>query len=474
MTKKFKRFLSLLLLCCTVFSLCSCGQAEPEVVPEYTTELGSIDFMGAEFVFKQNNTYNSTEGGYLGYVYNTEFADLAKERIDEVQNKYNVKIEIVIDKNVTQSVQNETYTGEVSFDAVQTKSGALSNIIRAGFMQDLSEVSDYLNYTDAEKWGSIENIKPFCWDSGVFGVIPAAWPMLKYHSMDGPLIVNEDIIRYLNETDPREFVETDEWTWEKFEELMPVYSHKNDMGEDVTALYSSDHWLFRTMQTTNGEGVIVKDSEGEFQLGLHSERTFEAMSTAYNWAFGEYSSFVDIDDKHQWTDMLQAFVDKKTVFTIANATELIGTTSSISYIMSNYGVLPFPRGPHGNNKTTSGTTITETRYGTGIPQLCKDPTMSAIILNAIYEPLPGYETEENIADYLRENFFFDDRDVTNFLDAYRNLYYNYRCEGLTDVYINLDDSKSMREWLDQYAESDENNRQKYVPSIESSIEELFK
>ena len=32
----------------------------------------------------------------------------------------------------------------------------------------------------------------------------------------------------------------------------------------------------------------------------------------------------------------------------------------------------------------------------------------------------------------------------------------------------------MREWLDQYAEADENNRQKYVVNIETSVEELFK
>ena len=123
--------------------------------------------------------------------------------------------------------------------------------------------------------------------------------------------------------------------------------------------------------------------------------------------------------------------------------------------------------------TTSGTTITTTLFGTGIPELCKDPTMSAIILNAIYEPLPGYESEESIVDYLRQNFFFDDRDVTNFIDAYNNLYYNYRHEGLTDVYINLDKSKTMREWLDKYAEADENNRQKYAINIETSVDELF-
>ncbi|MBE6896213.1 MAG: extracellular solute-binding protein [Ruminococcaceae bacterium] len=468
-----KRLFSAIILFGMILSFCACGQVDEEIVPDYITSIEEIDFMGVDFLFAQNNSHNSTGDGYMGYLIDTEFADLAKERIEEVEKKYNVKIKITTDTNVSQTIQNETYSGQVKMDAIQTASQGMSGAIRAGFMYDLADLSDYIDYRQAEKWGKVEDLKPFCWDGGIFGVIPAAWPMLKYNSMDGPLIVNEDIISYLNETDPREFVETNEWTWDKFEELMPIYSHINDQGDEVTALYSSDHWLCRTMQTSNGEGVIVQDSEGEYQLGLHSEKTFEAMNTAWNWAFGEYSTFVDIDDGHNWPDMLQAFIDKRTVFTIVSATELIGTASSISYNMSNYGVIPFPRGPHGNNKTTSGTTITGTLFGMGIPQLCKDPAMSAIVLNAIYEPLPGYETKQSIIDYLSQNFFFDDRDVTNFIDAYDNLYYNYRYEGLTDVYINLNKSKTMREWLDQYAEADEANRVKYAVNIETTVSELF-
>ena len=103
----------------------------------------------------------------------------------------------------------------------------------------------------------------------------------------------------------------------------------------------------------------------------------------------------------------------------------------------------------------------------------KDPAMSAIILDAIYEPLPGYETENNVIDYLRKNFFFDDRDVTNYIAAYNNIFYNYRHEGLTDVYISINSIKSMREWLDQYAEADEGNRVKYAVNIETTVSELF-
>lgn len=471
---KTKRLFSLIILFCMILSFASCGaQAEPEIVPDYTTELDEIDFMDADFIFMQKNDEHSTGENYFGYVIETEFADLAMQRVKEVEEKYNVKATIVTDKDINSTVQNETYAGEVSADAIQEESGSINGIARAGMLHGLTGLSDYIDYTDSKKWGTLENIKPFFWDNELYAVIPASWPMLKYRSMDGPMIVNENIISFLNETDPREFVEADEWTWDKFEELMPIYNHINDSGEEVKALYTTVHWLFRTMQPTNGQGMVYQDENGEYQLGLHSEITFDAMATAWDWAFGDYASFVYIDTNNNWTNMLQAFLDEKSVLTIMNGTDLLGSENSIAYQMDNFGVIPFPRGPLGSNATTPGSTITGTRFGTAIPLLCKDPAMSAIILNAIYEPLPGYEDEQSVIDYLRHNFFYDDRDVENYINAFNQIIYNYRAEGITDVYISINSSKSMREWLDQSAEADENNRQKYVINMESSIDSVF-
>lgn len=95
------------------------------------------------------------------------------------------------------------------------------------------------------------------------------------------------------------------------------------------------------------------------------------------------------------------------------------------------------------------------------------------MLNAIYEPLPGYEDEESMIDYFRRFYFFDDRDVTNFMNMYNTVLYNYREEGVTDVYIGIRDNRSMQESLDAYAVADETNRIKYIVNIESSIDEIF-
>ncbi len=468
-----KRILSFIFVISVVFSLCSCAEGtENEIVPEFSTVVDGIEYGGAEFVFAQRNEEHSTGDEYLGYVVNTAFADLAISRIKEVEKKYNVSVVIDMSgSDVGYLIPAETISGLVHYDAYQTASNPLSSLVRGGYLCDLTSFSDIIDYLNADKWGTKEDLKPACWNGGLYAVIPAAWPILKYRSIDGAMVVNENIINYLQETDPRELVERDEWTWRKCEELMPIYNHINDSGDEVKALETTVHWLFRTIHTTNGEKVVIKDEKGDYQLSLHSPITFEAMQTAWNWTFGEYSTYVNVNTG-DWKVLLQNFIDGKSVVTLMNGTDLCGSENSIAFNMDNFGIVPFPHGPNGSVSTT-GSTITETRFITGIPLLCKEPEMSAVLLDAIYEPLPGYETEESIIEYLRKQYFFDDRDVLNFVEMYKTTLYNYRCENVTDAYISIDRNKTMQETLEKYENADEENRVKYVVNIESSADEVF-
>ena len=76
-----KKAVSLFILVFMIFSLCSCQQTEPETVPEYSDDVGEVDYKGAEFVFALRNEEHSTGEEYLGYVVNTEFSDLAIKRV---------------------------------------------------------------------------------------------------------------------------------------------------------------------------------------------------------------------------------------------------------------------------------------------------------------------------------------------------------------------------------------------------------
>ena len=200
-----RKIISLMIAAIMVFALCSCGQtAEDETIPEYELEAGSIDFRGAEFSFAQRNEEHSTGEDYFGYVVNTEFADLAMRRIKEVESKYNVKISVDSSgSDITNLIVSMSLSGIVPYDALQAQSSTNAGLARAGYLYDLTVLGDVINYLDAAKWGTKEDLKPVCWDGGLFGVIPAAWPMLKYRSIDGAMVVNENIISRLSQTDPR-------------------------------------------------------------------------------------------------------------------------------------------------------------------------------------------------------------------------------------------------------------------------------
>ena len=473
---KLKRTISLFLLSIILFSIYSCAaENEDAVVPEYDGAINEEDlsFSGMEFNFLINSTLYSSEEFILGYVQDSFFADLAKERIKDVQEKYDIKIEINnIGSDVTTVIRQDIYSGQSLYEAVQDASTRIAPGVRSGFYTDLTTLSEYIDYTDSSKWGNTEQIKPLIWKGGIYGVVPSALPLQQFNSIEGIMVVNETMIKQLNQTDPREFVENREWTWEKFEELMPIYTHTNNVGETVYAYYSTIHWLFRAIQLTNGTPVTYKDDDGDWKLGVYSQNSRDAYERGFQWAFGEYSDYVYIEPGNAWTNLLPNFVDGISVTAIIQATQIFGTSNSVAYMMEDFGILHMPVGPNGSYETP-GTTYNEVSFCTSIPVICEYPEMSAIILNALYDYLPGYETTEATLEFFETNYFYDLRDAKNLLNAFQNAQYEYRNEGLTDIVININDSKTMSEWIEMYETEYEEYRQEYVLNIEPTIEELF-
>ena len=90
-----KKIISLLLCLTFVFSFVSCTTVE-EIVPEYTSEVsGEIDLGGKVFKMGTVNDAlivfsSADEESVLGYIGNTEFADLALNGIRETESKYNM------------------------------------------------------------------------------------------------------------------------------------------------------------------------------------------------------------------------------------------------------------------------------------------------------------------------------------------------------------------------------------------------
>ena len=91
-----KKVTSLFLCIILVFSLVSCASSAPEIVPEYDASVSEddIDLGGKTLIMGMVQDY-FFEGAdsVLTYITNTEFGDLAAQRLKDVEEKYNCNIE---------------------------------------------------------------------------------------------------------------------------------------------------------------------------------------------------------------------------------------------------------------------------------------------------------------------------------------------------------------------------------------------
>ena len=96
--------------------------------------------------------------------------------------------------------------------------------------------------------------------------------------------------------------------------------------------------------------------------------------------------------------------------------------------MDNVGVIPFPQGPNATPGVYQSY-YEEFTYATVIPSNANDYEASAKIIDALYEPFEGYETKQDIIEYLADQAFFDSRDAEVFMTAVRNTQYCFFWEG---------------------------------------------
>ena len=77
------------------------------------------------------------------------------------------------------------------------------------------------------------------WNGGLYGVLPAAYPLLTYNSCGGIIVTNTKMITSLGFADPREYFETGDWTWDTFKECLVNYTHQNNSAETVYGFLTS-------------------------------------------------------------------------------------------------------------------------------------------------------------------------------------------------------------------------------------------
>ena len=417
-----KRLLTILIGIIVLLSASCAAQPEEEFSMEFGTEFDSIDMDGFKFGIMQG--YDETI--LFQYKADTLAFDLVKRRFNEIENKYNCKIEvesIASDGGYLSSVVTRlmagTYSGELAF------SHQPYQITHSGVLYPLDPLVEYLDCFNAEKYGSLE-MRGFSIDNNsVFTVSPVLWPGKQVSYAYAFFAVNEQIIKKNVLTDPREYVEGGTWYWDKFEEILPLYTIVEG-DEKVTSVNFT--WNFPLdFAASNGYTYVDETLSSN---NLKSPAVAEALDFLSRICV-EYRDNITYDDHYT---MVDNFIAQKYVLAQTSFAHMV---NEIIFDVDDYGVVPVPCGPKGQYGKWGGYVSDYDSFG--IFYNAKEPEVSAMILADILEPLDGYETKDDLFSYAK-SIFYDDADAELFLSYTDNIRYNFWNEG---VYANFNSMISM-------------------------------
>lgn len=418
------------LLVAVLSLLLSCASQEADgVIPDYDPDTDGSDLAG--FVMNYSCSCSgyvgiaSDTGFVLGYIENTTFADMAAKRISETEKKLNCKINVTYE-NAVDTVEDRIVASVLCatplYDAIQDASGnRLVEIMRGGYLTGLVS---YADVTDTKKWGSIGMNMALYWKDDQYGIVPAMWPDLFYMSVSYPFCINENIVQAVHGTDPRDYVENGVWTWDRFEESVEMYTY--DTGSrQIYGFGAHGPYFVQMMFRSNGDCLVdyTKDSK---DCAYYTPTAYDAFSRAYDFLYKTYTDCrYPSDDRFV---VAEKFIDGEIGIVCSNTEFMMGTADAYIYTCDNFGVLPAPLGPNGDPNIHRSLTESMS-FVLSVPVNCRDVDATISILDSLYEPLEGYETEDSIIKYMGQYLFFDERDARVLFNMSRNIEYAFFHEG---------------------------------------------
>ncbi|MBQ6051865.1 MAG: hypothetical protein IJL30_01090 [Clostridia bacterium] len=437
---------------CLVFALLfvSCAAVE-EIVPEYVsdTDASGANLGGQRLIMGMVKDY-FFEGAdsTLTFINNTEFGDLAIKRLRDVENNYNCKIDFnYVDRSGEQAYYS-VVAGSYAFDMISEESYWFLDYLPSGAFVDLIGL-DNLDVFDETKWGNRYLRMSTMYNGAIYGLLPARHPMRLSNSPSNLFAVNEKKISNLVATDPRDYYENGEWNWDTFSNCIETFAHTDALTNEYVYSFGSCFGygrLFMIIAMSNGCDFITMNSDGTYTLGYFSQNAIDAYNQVSEWLFGSTSANINMETGYN------QFIDGKSVITLIDAYQVLSSSDSIAYKMDNFGIVPAPCGPGASNPYDYATSYESADFTIAIPITARDPEVSALVLDAIYEPFEGFETEEDITEYLIRNYFNDERDARFFMDITNldHIYYHDHKHGLTEMFTQMEKNVAISRCVESF------------------------
>lgn len=446
---------------------CSTGSEGETFDLGYSTESDPNSFGGlvVRILYGVDSIYtyggNGSGIGYvLGYASDNYFADMAYERIDEVQKNadVNLDIEYLDSSTAANRFKQSTFSGECITDVISLGTYYIASDVRTGMYLGISTLRDYIDFTDEAKWGRRSILSGVYYEDDIYGVLPMLWPDVTMGSFGYPIAVNENHIAKLGVTDPREYVENGTWTWAQFEQCLPEYTVIEGGETKIYGFGCHNYYYAEMFNHSNGDKIFNIDKNGNYTCGIFSDTAYKAMQKCYELYTGELSYCFDKTDGG-------TFIDGGDVLGLCSSGGIFSHgDNSVSMNIDNFGVISFPVGPDVDPNYKFGV-VESTNACTAFAPLSVNEDAAAYVINQIYEPFKDFTTYDEIVAYMQRNYFFDERDGRVVYDMFLNQDYNFFHTG--NLGHNFRDDMTEYIVLKQPVQTTfESNKDKYMSNFE--------
>ena len=448
-----KRFIALAVAAVlTFFTFTSCSGEQIsllEFIDDGDSNVRDLSNETITILDEQDNIFDIKE--------NTTLYDLVLARMDEIEKKYNCTLERkVITNDYTEYVTSNFFSSKSPADIIFSKSSGSYVFAAAGFLYPLTELQDYLNYEDSEKFGAPGLLEAAMVDGIPYGVQPVQWPGF-YVTSSFLLVYNKDMVSEQGLTDLHEFYEAETWTWDNFLGIIDAF----DVGADSStyALSAAERAMAPLVLRSNGV-KFASYSDGQVTSDFTETKSVKALQW-YQQLYKDYGH--KILNVPYWD--ITAFTNEKSFMTVASGEQVI--SSDLQYDSSVvFGLMPFPSGP--DAVYGEWAQWCEHLMGFSISSLTNHPEACAEIISDLCEPFDEFGGSDGPSSYLTEQVFQDEIDTEIFINVGKYIRYDYwRCEdNLLEFFVEFSESYKSRTAMEFI--------EKYEPEISALVENTIK
>ncbi len=458
-----KRLFAVLLLSAMIL-VTACGQPV-ELLPFIDANSEGMDLKGVQINWQWLGGTRTTPV----YEYGTPQYDALLDRINDIEEKYGCILGARLpsagdDVDIDDSVRYENLPaapGDFTNLDLQLMAGTYKYDIlfqngtsykfKTGYYVPMDALSDYIDYTDSEKYGSLNLLEAAMYDGELYQVYPMNWP-----GFDGVEMCvaayNKDLYKQHQLTDPHEFYENGTWTYKTFEDelLAKVNISKAPEGEaQLYAFQTDEPDFYQCLIASNNVSFVKRNDDGSLSADPYSAPFINAIT----WGQDMIEKYEDIILYDSDTYAVEEYC-RGEVFMGWLPTNAV-TTGAIAYndkAVFETGIMPLPAGPDAVYGEW-GQMIQEI-MGFCVPITSVNQEAAALIISELCEPLPNFEDRSTFLEMV----FADPLDIEIYSELGKHVKYDYtkddnetgRAIGESFGDVATTPGKSITEAMDMY------------------------